>query len=94
MRRAGEHPIISKRRLDALRHALGADVLRALLDPAVIEIMANPDGRVFVDRGRAGRAILDGSLDAAARERVVRLIADYLGEEVTREHPRLAGMLP
>jgi type IV secretion system protein VirB11 len=37
---------------------------------------------------------LGASLDAPARERVVRLIADYMGEEVTREHPRLAGVLP
>lgn len=94
MRRAGEHPIISERRLEALRHALGADVLTALVDPAVIEIMANPDGRLFVDRLKAGRACLSASLDAPARERVVRLIADYMGEEVTREHPRLAGVLP
>ncbi len=94
MRRAGEHPIISDRRLEALRHALGPDVMRALLDPAVIEIMANPDGRLFVDRLKAGRTCLNVSLDAAARERVVRFIADYMGEEVTREQPRLAGVLP
>jgi type IV secretion system protein VirB11 len=94
MRRAGEHPIISERRLEALRHALGADVLRALVDPAVIEIMANPDGQLFTDTLTAGRLRLGAALDASARERVVRLIADYMGEEVTRECPRLAGVLP
>jgi len=94
MRRAGEHPIISERRLEALRHALGPDVLSALVDPAVIEIMANPNGQLFVDRLKAGRACLAATLDAPARERVVRLIADYMGETVTREEPRLAGVLP
>jgi type IV secretion system protein VirB11 len=94
MRRAGEHPIISERRLEALRHALGADVLRALIDPAVIEIMANPDGQLFVDRLKTGRVCMGVALDATARERVVRLIANYMGEEVTREQPRLAGVLP
>jgi P-type conjugative transfer ATPase TrbB len=94
MARAGEHPIIAERRLEALRHALGTEVLAALVDPQIIEIMANPDGQVFVDRLKAGRACLGVSLDAAARERVVRLIADYMGETVTREEPRLAGVLP
>lgn len=94
MARVGEHPIIAERRLEALRHALGPDVLAALVDPRVIEIMANPDGLVFVDRLREGRACLGVTLDAAARERVVRLIADYMGETVSREDPRLAGVLP
>lgn len=94
MARAGEHPIIAERRLEALRHALGPEVLAALVDPNVIEIMANPDGQVFVDRLKAGRASIGVSLDAAARERIVRLIADYMGETVSREEPRLAGVLP
>ena len=94
MARAGEHPIIAERRLEALRHALGPEVLAALVDPQIIEIMANPDGQVFVDRLKAGRSCLGVLLDAPARERVVRLIADYMGETVSREDPRLAGVLP
>ena len=94
MARAGEHPIIVERRLEALRHALGADILAALQDPHVIEILANPDGRLFLDRLSAGRIELADRLDAAARERVIRLIADYVGESVTREQPRLSGVLP
>jgi P-type conjugative transfer ATPase TrbB len=94
MARVGEHPIVAERRLEALRHALGAEILAALIDPKVIEIMANPDGEVFVDRLKAGRKWLGAKLDAAARERVVRLIADYMGESVSREEPRLAGVLP
>jgi type IV secretion system protein VirB11 len=94
MARAGEHPIIAERRLEALRHALGPEALAALVDPQIIEIMANPDGQVFVDRLKAGRSCLGVLLDAPARERVVRLIADYMGETVSREDPRLAGVLP
>jgi hypothetical protein len=65
MARAGEHPIIAERRLEALRHALGPEVLAALVDPQIIEIMANPDGQVFVDKLKAGRACLGVSLDCA-----------------------------
>lgn len=92
--RPGEHPVVAERRLEALRHALGPAVLGALVDPAVVEIMANPDGRVVIDRVGSGRADSGERLSVESRERAVRFIADYVGESVTREHPRLSGVLP
>ena len=88
------HPIVVERKLEALRHALGPDVLTALVDPAVVEILVNPDGRLVLDRTGDGRKDTGLRLDPDARERVVRLIADYVGELVTRETPRLSGVLP
>ena len=90
----GEHPIVAERKLEALRHALGETVLSALLEPAVVEIMANPDGRLVLDRAGAGRADTGQRLAPEARERVIKLVADYVGEPVTREDPRLSGVLP
>ena len=92
--RSGEHPIVSERRLEALRHALGAVVLAALQNPAVVEIMANPDGRLVLDSIGLGRADTGERLPPEARERVIKLVADYVGEPVTREDPRLSGVLP
>lgn len=88
------HPIIAERKLEALRHALGATVLAALEEPAVVEILANPDGRLILDRIGDGRTDTGGILSSEARERAIRLIADYVGETVTRENPRLSGVLP
>ena len=88
------HPIVAERKLEALRHALGPVVLEALLEPAVVEIMANPDGRIILDRSGEGRRDTGATLSAEARERSVRLIADYMGESVARETPHLAGVLP
>jgi len=88
------HPLIGERKLDALRHALGETVLAALVDPGVVEILANPDGRVILDRAGEGRGDTGTTLPAEARDRAVRLIADYVGEVVTRDDPRLAGVLP
>ena len=89
-----DHPIIAGRRLEALRHALGPTVLAALIEPAVVEILANPDGRLILDRSGEGRRDTGETLTVEARERVIRLIADYAGETVTREDPRLSGVLP
>jgi P-type conjugative transfer ATPase TrbB len=88
------HPLIGERKLEALRHALGPVVLEALLEPDVVEILANPDGRIVVDRAGRGRSDTGERLGVEARERVIRLIADYVGEVITREDPRLSGVLP
>lgn len=88
------HPIVGERKLEALRHALGPDILAALTDPFVVEVLVNPDGRLILDRAGTGRADTGRGLEPEARERVIRLIADYVGDPVTRETPRLAGVLP
>lgn len=88
------HPIVAERKLEALRHALGPAILAALVEPMVVEILVNPDGRLVLDRVGLGRSDTGVRLDPDARERVVRLIADYVGDPVTREDPRLSGVLP
>jgi len=87
-------PLVAERKLEALRHALGETVISALGDPGVVEILANPDGRLILDRAGSGRADTGAVLTREARERVIRLVADYVGEPVTRDDPCLAGVLP
>lgn len=82
------------RRLQALRHALGDDILTALADPAVVEVLVNPDGRLILDRQGQGRRDTGLRLAAADRERAIRLVADFAGETAGRGQPRLSGVLP
>lgn len=82
------------RKLEALRHALGETVLAALAEPDIVEVLANPDGRLVVDHAVEGRRDTGRRLSAAARERAIRLVAEHVGEPVTREDPRLSGVLP
>lgn len=86
--------IAAGRKREALHHALGPPVLEALADASVVEVLANPDGRLVLDRLREGRRDTGSRLSWDARERVVRLVAEHMGEPVTREDPRLAGVLP
>ena len=88
------HPMVAERKLEALRHALGVAILEALVEPKVVEILVNPDGRLVLDRAGEGRSDTGVRLDPEARERVIRLIADYVGDPVTRDDPRLSGVLP
>jgi type IV secretion system protein TrbB len=94
MAKLGDHPIIAERRLEALRHALGPTALAALIDTDVVEILANPDGQLILDKIGGGRAATGETLSPEARDRVIRLIADYVGEPVLPEDPRLSGVLP
>lgn len=86
--------LAAARKREALDHALGEPLLRALYDPSVVEVLVNPDGRLVIDRLGAGRASTEVQLTSQTRERVIRLVADYVGEPITREDPRISGVLP
>jgi type IV secretion system protein VirB11 len=86
--------VAAARKLEALHHALGDAVLGALGEAKVVEVLANPDGRLIVDAIGEGRRDTGIRLSAPARERVIRLVAEHVGEPVTREDPRLSGVLP
>ncbi|MBI1197921.1 MAG: P-type conjugative transfer ATPase TrbB [Phenylobacterium sp.] len=88
------HDQARARKREALDHALGPAILAALAQPEVVEVLANPDGRVVIDRLGEGRREAAVRLEAAGRERVIRLVADFVGTPVTPEDPRLSGVLP
>src|SRR5437588_10862775 len=77
-----------------LRTALGPDIAGFLEDPAVVEVMLNPDGRLWVDRLSEGLADTGERLSAADGERIVRLVAHHVGAEVHSGAPRVSAELP
>lgn len=77
-----------------LRTALGGAIAEWLADPAVIEVMLNPDGRLWVDRLGEGLADSGVQLAAADGERIIRLIAHHVGTEVHSSAPRVSAELP
>ncbi|MBA3677546.1 MAG: P-type conjugative transfer ATPase TrbB [Sphingosinicella sp.] len=77
-----------------LRTALGPSIAAWLEDPAVIEVMLNPDGKVWVDRLGEGISDTGELLTAADGERIVRLVAHHVGVEVHARSPRVSAELP
>ena len=77
-----------------LRTALGPHVGAWLDDPAVVEIMLNPDGCLWVDRLKDGLADTGERLALADGERIVRLVAHHVGAEVHAGNPRVSAELP
>src|SRR5258708_34563121 len=62
-----------------LRTALGPAIAAWLDDPGVVEVMLNPDGRLWIDRLTEGLVDSGECLSAADGERIVRLLAPPVG---------------
>jgi type IV secretion system protein VirB11 len=69
--------------------------IRSYLDePRVIEIMLNPDGRIWVDRAGEGMAVTDVVMSPAEAEALLRFVATESRATLTDDTPALAGTLP
>lgn len=81
------------RRLAMLRAAL-ADIVPWLDNPAVTEIMLNPDGSVWVNEIGQGMYNSGVTLTPETAERIICLIAATANDEINPSKPRLAAKLP
>jgi len=62
------------------RTAFRGAVARAFEAVDTPEILANPDGAIWIERAGSGLARSDERLGAAERERIIRLVASAAGE--------------
>lgn len=76
-----------------LTHCLGDMIVSALKDPEVIEVIANSDGRIWIDRISHPMKCA-GTMDESEVARVVSLVASDLEQIVDRDHPFVEGELP
>jgi type IV secretion system protein VirB11 len=73
---------------------MGTEIAAALADPAVIEVMVNPDGALRLDRLGEGRVDTHTRLAAAEVERIIRLVASHIRLEVHAGSPIVSAELP
>src|SRR5271169_7185740 len=74
-----------------LRTALGPAIALWLQDASVVEVMLNPDGRLWIDRLKGGLEDTGERLSPADGERIVRLVAHHVGAEVHPASPRVSA---
>ena len=77
-----------------LRTAFGSAIARFLEDSTVVEVMLNPDGRLWIDRLSDGLADTGQFVSAQDGERIVQLVAHHVGVEVHAGSPRVSAELP
>ena len=88
------HPETRDRQRTMLRTAMGPAMASALADPSVIEVMVNPDGRLWLDRHGDGRIDTGKALRPAEAERIIRLVASHVGQECHGARPVVSAELP
>ena len=77
-----------------LRTALGPSISGFLEDPTIVEVMLNPDGRLWIDRLSGGLEDTRLRVAPADADRIVRLVAHHVGAEVHAGSPRVSAELP
>jgi type IV secretion system protein VirB11 len=83
-----------ERRRAMLKTAMGPAINEALSDPAVIEVMVNPDGRLWIDRLGEGRSDAGLRVHPSETERIIRLVASHVRAEVHADNPIVSAELP
>lgn len=82
------------RRTQMLRTAFGSTIAAALADPTVLEVMVNPDGKLWIDRAAVGRTDTGERIGPAEAERIIRLVASHVRREVHDRAPIVSAELP
>jgi type IV secretion system protein VirB11 len=82
------------RRRQMLRTAFGPTIAAALADPTVIEVMVNPDGKLWIERAAVGRQDTGEHIGSAEAERIIRLVAAHVRREVHDKAPIVSAELP
>lgn len=83
-----------QRLLQMLNLALGAQIIALLEEPAVVELMLNPDGHLWVDRLGAGRDDTGYKILPADAQRVIELVASSTGSVCSADNPMVSAELP
>jgi type IV secretion system protein VirB11 len=85
---------ISLRNYEDLTMALGPAIAEAMADKTIVEIMANPDGKIWIDRSGEGQSFTGHTITPAQAESVLRVLAHAAGVVVTKDTPRVSAALP
>lgn len=85
---------VKKRYWDLLETAFGAMIGELMQDPDVIEIMLNPDGKLWAESYRRGKYDTAVVLTSEQADNIVKLVASHRQEIANREHPEVSCELP
>jgi len=86
--------VTQSRRSAMLRTAFCPTIRAALEASDTIEVMANPDGSIWIEKAGIGVVVSGQSLKPTDRERVIKLIASSTGGSVDVNSPIISAELP
>lgn len=87
------YAIRQERLRSSLAHELGPEILAALADPEVLDLVLNPDGTIWTATS-SGMFPLGTTMEPSAAEGLIATVAALLDKVATHEQPILEGILP
>ena len=79
---------------DMLLSALGKDIQSYLSDDDIIEIMLNPDGKLWIDRLSQSRQFTGKTIEKTDAERIIRIVASHVDAICNVSQPLVSAELP
>ncbi len=86
--------LVRQRLEEKLERESGAVMMKVLRDPAVIEVLLNPDGKLWMDVAGKGMEFTGHHMEPGAAESVLTTCASMLQTTITRDSPILEGEFP
>lgn len=86
--------LTENRYLAMLETAFGSDILEFMQDDQVIEIMLNPDGKLWVERLFKGKVDTGMEIPSERSENIIKLVASYKNDIANADVPSVSTELP
>ena len=84
----------TNRHLDMLTTSFGKDIVGFLQDPNIIEIMLNPDGKLWTESYKKGKSFTGIIFDEKQATNIIKLAAAFHQKIANYEHPEVSCELP
>lgn len=84
----------AKRHFDMLTTSFGENIVELLQNPDIIEIMLNPDGKLWAESYKIGKYFTNIIYSSAQAANIIKLSAAYHQEIADYEHPEVSCELP
>ena len=84
---------VKERAIDKLKRELGGQLLNIISDNKTLDIMCNPDGKLWVDRV-CGEMLCVGDISRPRALAIIKTVAAFHGREITKNKTLLEATLP
>ncbi len=86
--------VSENRYLTMIRTAFGPEILKFMDDDRVIEIMLNPDGKLWIEKLHEGTQFTGSKIPPEQSENIIKLVASFKNNIANQASPGLSTELP
>lgn len=82
------------RSLNTLKYLMGDDIRRYMEDPEILEIVVNPDGKLWIDVAGKGRVDTNVLIPSNMSEQIIYQVANFAGKICNEQNASLSAEFP